>query len=56
MRADPAEPPPASAFDARRQAPHYAIWRAAADTLGGPTEPTRCRTVFPAADAYWTKQ
>ena len=45
-----------AALDAHRQAPHYAIWRAAADTLDGPTEPTRCRTVFPAADGYWTKR
>ncbi len=34
---------------------HYAVWRAAADTLDGPTEPTRCKTVFPAARAYWAK-
>jgi hypothetical protein len=34
--------------------PHYAIWRAAADTLDGPTEPTRCNVVFPSARAYWT--
>ena len=35
--------------------PHYATWRAAADTLDGPTEPTRCTTVFPSARAYWGK-
>jgi hypothetical protein len=34
--------------------PHYAIWRAVADTLDGPTEPTRCTTVFPSAPSYWT--
>jgi len=45
-----------AALEAHRSAPHYAVWRAAADTLDGPTEPTRCRTVFPAPDAYWTKE
>ena len=45
-----------AALDAHRQAPHYATWRAAADTLDGPTEPTRCRTVFPSAESYWTKK
>ena len=45
-----------AALEAHRAAPHYAIWRAAADTLDGPTEPTRCKTVFPSADAYWSKK
>ena len=45
-----------AALDAHRAAPHYAVWRAAADTLDGPTELTRCRTVFPAAQAYWDKR
>lgn len=45
-----------AALEAHRKAPHYATWRAAADTLDGPTEPTRCRTVFPAAAGYWTKK
>ena len=44
-----------AALDAHRAAPHYAIWKAAADTLDGPTEATRCKTVFPSADAYWTR-
>jgi hypothetical protein len=30
------------------------VWRAAADTLDGPTEPTRCLPVFPSAKPYWT--
>jgi quinol monooxygenase YgiN len=44
-----------AALEAHRAAPHYAVWRAAADSLDGPTEPIRCRTVFPAARAYWGK-
>ncbi|MGH7356982.1 MAG: putative quinol monooxygenase [Candidatus Rokuibacteriota bacterium] len=44
-----------AALEAHRAMPHYAVWRAAADTLDGPSEPTRCRTVFPAPDTYWTK-
>ena len=44
-----------AALDAHRTMPHYAVWRAAADTLDGPFEATRCRTVFPAARAYWGK-
>ena len=42
-----------AALEAHRAAPHYATWRAAADTLDGPTAPTRCKTVFPADRAYW---
>ena len=45
-----------AALEAHRQAPHYATWRTAADTLDGPTEPTRCTTVFPAAPGYWSKR
>jgi quinol monooxygenase YgiN len=45
-----------AALEAHRQAPHYAIWRAAADTLDGPTEPTRCAPVFPGAASYWAKK
>ncbi len=41
-----------AALEAHRAMPHYAVWRAAIDTLDGPTEATRCRTVFPAA---WMK-
>jgi quinol monooxygenase YgiN len=43
-----------AALDAHRAAPHYAVWRAAADTLEGPAEATRCRPVFPSSRAYWT--
>ncbi len=43
-----------AALEAHRAAPHYAVWRAAVDTLDGPTEATRCRTVFPSSDGYWT--
>ena len=42
-----------AALEAHRGAPHYAVWRAAADTLDGAPEATRCQTVFPAAAAYW---
>lgn len=45
-----------SALEAHRAAPHYAVWRAATDTLDGPTEATRCNTVFPAAPPYWAKR
>ena len=44
-----------AALEAHRKAPHYAVWRAAADTLDGPAEPTRVKTVFPSAHAYWTR-
>jgi quinol monooxygenase YgiN len=44
-----------AALEAHRTMSHYATWRAAADTLDGPTEPTRCQTVFPSARAYWGK-
>ena len=42
-----------AALEAHRAMSHYAVWRAAADTLDGPTEATRCQTVFPADPAYW---
>jgi autoinducer 2-degrading protein len=42
-----------AALEAHRAAPHYAVWRAAADTLDGPTEAIRCRPVFPTSPAYW---
>jgi len=45
-----------AALEAHRAAPHYAVWRAAADTLDGPTQATRCETVFPAAADYWAKR
>jgi autoinducer 2-degrading protein len=41
------------ALEAHRAAPHYAVWRAASDTLDGPPQATRCDTVFPAAVEYW---
>ena len=44
-----------AALEAHREAPHYAVWRAAADTLDGPAEATRCQTVFPASAEYWTR-
>src|SRR6185503_18203257 len=45
----------AAALEAHRKAPHYQVWRAAADSLDGPTAPTRCKPVFPAERAYWGK-
>ena len=45
-----------AALEAHRAAPHYAVWRAAADTLDGPAQATRCQTVFPAASAYWERK
>jgi autoinducer 2-degrading protein len=42
-----------AALEAHRAAPHYAVWRAAADTLYGPAEAIRVQPVFPAAPAYW---
>lgn len=44
-----------AALEAHRAMPHYAVWRSAADTLEGPIEAIRCKTVFPAARAYWGK-
>lgn len=44
-----------AALEAHRKAPHYAVWRAAADTLDGPTEAIRCTTVFPSEQRYWGK-
>jgi autoinducer 2-degrading protein len=45
-----------AALEAHRAAPHYAVWRAAADTLDGPPEATRCQTVFPVAAGYWERK
>lgn len=42
-----------AAVAAHREAPHYAVWKAAADTLAAPTERVECHSVFPADDAYW---
>ncbi len=44
-----------AALEAHRKAPHFAVWRAAADSLDGPTQATRCQPVFPAARSYWGK-
>jgi (4S)-4-hydroxy-5-phosphonooxypentane-2,3-dione isomerase len=45
-----------ASVQAHRAAPHYAVWRAAGDTLDGPTEVNRCTTVFPADSAYWERK
>ena len=44
------------ALEAHRAPPHYAVWRAAADTLDGTPQATRCQTVFPAAARYWERK
>ena len=36
-----------AALEAHRAAPHYAVWRAAADALDGPVEAMRTASVFP---------
>ncbi|MCH9673801.1 MAG: antibiotic biosynthesis monooxygenase [Gammaproteobacteria bacterium] len=46
----------AEAQAAHRASPHYAIWKAAADTLDGPTERIECTPVFPAEPHYWEKK
>jgi quinol monooxygenase YgiN len=45
-----------AALEAHRTAPHYAVWRAAADTLDSPPQATRCATVFPAEAEYWLRK
>jgi autoinducer 2-degrading protein len=45
-----------AALEAHRAAPHYAVWRAAADTLDGQPELARCAPVFPASVEYWEKR
>src|SRR6202008_2044155 len=45
-----------AALEAHRAAPHYAVWRAAADTLDGATEATRWQTGFPSGDSYWEQK
>ena len=45
-----------AALEAHRAAPHYAVWRAAADTLDGAPQATRTHTVFPAAEGYWAQK
>ncbi|HSE92210.1 MAG TPA: putative quinol monooxygenase [Methylomirabilota bacterium] len=44
-----------AALEKHRAMPHYAVWRAAIDTLDGPIEAVRCESVFPADRAYWTR-
>jgi len=44
-----------AALEKHRAMPHYAVWRGAVDTLDGPPEATRCKTVFPSARGYWAK-
>ena len=43
------------AVEAHRAAPHYAVWKAAADTLDGATERVDCTSVFPTVATYWTR-
>jgi (4S)-4-hydroxy-5-phosphonooxypentane-2,3-dione isomerase len=45
-----------AALEAHRAAPHYAVWRAAADTLDGTPQATRCQPVFPAPAGYWDRK
>jgi len=45
-----------AALEAHRAAPHYAVWRAAADTLDDAPQATRSRPVFPAAAGYWERK
>jgi len=42
-----------AAIQAHRAAPHYAVWKAVADTLEGPAERVETRTVFPSDKGYW---
>src|SRR5438132_12840566 len=44
-----------AALDAHRTMPHYAVWRAAADTLARPAAAPACQTVFPPPRATRTK-
>ena len=44
-----------AAIEAHRAAPHFAVWRAAADTLDGPAERVEVTPVFPADRKYWGK-
>lgn len=45
-----------AALEAHRAAPHYAVWRAAADTLDGAPQAVRSHSVFPAAAGYWERK
>ena len=44
-----------AALEAHRAAPHFATWRAAADTLDGTPERVETTPVFPAERKYWGK-
>src|SRR4029079_9466461 len=44
-----------AALEAHRAAPHYAVWRAAADTLDGTPQLQRCDPWVPDAAYYWSK-
>ncbi|MCY3883178.1 MAG: antibiotic biosynthesis monooxygenase [Chloroflexi bacterium] len=44
-----------AALAVHREAPHYAVWSAAADTLDGEVQITRASTVFPSDQGYWSK-
>jgi quinol monooxygenase YgiN len=45
-----------AALEAHRATPHFEVWRtASAEVLDGQPERTLCETVFPAAQAYWSK-
>jgi len=44
-----------AALEVHRTMPHYQVWAGVADALDGPTEATRCESVFPADRAYWGK-
>src|SRR6201981_2155521 len=46
----------AASLEAHRAAPHYAVWRGAAEPWDGAPEATRCQTVFPAAPGYWERK
>jgi len=45
-----------AALETHRAAPHFAAWQAAADTLDGAPQATRCQTVFPAAAGHWERK
>ena len=44
-----------SAVETHRTMDHYGVWKAAADTLDGPTERTECVSIFPANNDYWLR-
>ena len=44
-----------AALEAHREMPHYATWKAVADTLDGAVEVSRLDSVFPKSAGYWSK-